>query len=232
MKEAVFAAGAGAIGAYTECAFHIAGTGQFRPGAGANPHIGTPGDLETLPETRIEFVAPPRLRGVILSALTEAHPYEEPAVDIVGLHSTEDLNTACGLGRVGELPEPMLFKDLVQQVANALPDTVWGIRAAGDPEATVRTVAVSSGSGDSFLDQVSKLGVDVYVTSDLRHHPVDEHLRAGGPMIIDTAHWASEYPWTTQAAEILQAALPGVDVQVLATRTDPWTISAHKQTQD
>ena len=228
VKEAVFAAGAGAIGEYSHCAFSIPGTGQFRPGEEAHPHIGARGQTTTLPETRIEFVAPPHLRAKILAALSQAHPYEEPAIDIVGLQPTQDVDTAYGLGRVGQLPTPMRFADFVQQVADALPETVWGIRAAGDPAAMVSTVAVSSGSGDSFLDQVSRLGVDVYVTSDLRHHPVDEHLRAGGPMIIDTAHWASEYPWTQQAAQILTGALPNVAVEVIPTRTDPWTISAHK----
>ncbi|KQB86830.1 putative GTP cyclohydrolase 1 type 2 [Corynebacterium lowii] len=138
----------------------------------------------------------------------------------------QPLNEATGLGRVGELPAPMRLGDFVQQVADALPETAWGVRATGDPEQMVRTVAVSSGSGDSFLDAVRDLGVDVYVTSDLRHHPVDEYLRAGGPAVIDTAHWASEFPWTSQAAEIV-AKQTGLDTEVIDIRTDPWTISAH-----
>ena len=162
-----------------------------------------------------------------MHAIDEAHPYEEPAYDVVSIGAEEDLSSAPGLGRIGTLPAPMAFKDFVAHVADALPATVWGVRAAGDPEALVHTIAVSSGSGDSFLGAVRGLGVDVYVTSDLRHHPVDEHLRAGGPFIVDTAHWASEFPWTSQAAELLARALPEVAVEVLPTRTDPWTISAH-----
>ena len=91
----------------------------------------------------------------------------------------------------------------------------------------VKKVAVSSGSGDSFLGDVARLGVDVYVTSDLRHHPVDEHLRAGGPAVIDTAHWASEFPWTSQASEVVATAYPDVQTEIISLRTDPWTISAH-----
>ena len=101
------------------------------------------------------------------------------------------------------------------------------MRAAGDPDQMVKKVAVSSGSGDSFLADVARLGVDVYVTSDLRHHPVDEHLRAGGPAVIDTAHWASEFPRTTQASEVVAAAYPDVQTEIISLRTDPWTISAH-----
>lgn len=138
---------------------------------------------------------------------------------------------ALGLGRIGELPEPLTLREFTQQVANALPETAWGIRAAGDPEGVVKRVAVCSGSGDSFLDTARELGVDVYVTSDLRHHPVDEHLRAGGPAVIDTAHWASEFPWTSQARDIVEEALK-VDTEIIELRTDPWTISAHGENHE
>ena len=177
-------------------------------------------------ELRVEFVAPAALRSSLLQVLHTAHPYEVPAYDITETAGHQDLDTALGLGRVGELPQEMTLREFTQQVANALPETAWGIRAAGDPEQKVRTVAVSSGSGDSFLSAAAKLGVDVYVTSDLRHHPVDEHLRAGGPAVIDTAHWASEFPWTAQARDIVENALE-LDTEIISLRTDPWTISAH-----
>lgn len=226
LKKMLFDAGAGAIGDYRECAFEIEGTGQFRPVEGANPAEGDVDKLFKSLELRIEFVAPRNLRARLTSVLREAHPYEEPAFDIVEMHSAESLENATGLGRVGELPEPMRLADFVQQVANNLPVTEWGVRATGDPEQMVSRVAVSSGSGDSFLNDVIKLGVDVYVTSDLRHHPVDEYLREGGPAVIDTAHWASEFPWTSQAQEILQDKAPQIEVDVISIRTDPWTMSA------
>lgn len=227
VKEAIFAAGAGNVGEYSECAFSFAGTGEFTPSHNANPAIGTAGNAETVDEIRIEFVAPSGKRRAIMDALRHSHPYEEAAFDVVRMESTQKLEEAYGLGRVGKLPQPVSFGDFVQQVADALPETVWGIRAAGDKDAMVEKIAVSSGSGDSFLDAATKAGVDVYVTSDLRHHPVDEHLRAGGPFVIDTAHWASEYPWTAQCQEILSKNLDGLEVSVLDNRTDPWTISAH-----
>lgn len=227
VKAAIFDAGAGAIGEYTECAFQFEGTGQFRPSAAANPTIGTSDELEKVAEVRIEFVAPASLRRKVHAALIKAHPYEEPAFDCVATATFGNLDQACGLGRIGELPEPMTLRDFTQQVANALPVTEWGVRAAGDPDAMVKKVAVSSGSGDSFLDAVRGLDVDVYVTSDLRHHPVDEYLRAGGPAVIDTAHWASEFPWCQQAADIVSTT--GVATDIIDIRTDPWTLSAHAQ---
>ena len=225
LKRALFEAGAGAIGDYRECAFSFEGTGEFTPVEGANPTDGAVGAHYTADEIRVEFVARAADRRRIVEKLREAHPYEEPAFDVVQMADTRDLETATGLGRIGELEEPMTLREFTQQVANALPETAWGVRAAGDPGQIVRRVAVSSGSGDSFLADVAKLGVDVYVTSDLRHHPVDEHLRAGGPAVIDTAHWASEFPWTEQAESIV--APLSVDTEILHIRTDPWTISAH-----
>ena len=228
LKRELFHAGAGAIGNYRECAFSHEGTGEFTPVEGADPTDGQVGKHYTAREVRVEFVAPTTLRATLIDALRTAHPYEEPAFDVVQVAEpagSRDLEQACGLGRVGELDEPMTLREFTQQVADALPETVWGVRAAGDPEQMVRKVAVSSGSGDSFLADAAKLGVDVYVTSDLRHHPVDEHLRAGGPAVIDTAHWASEFPWTQQAASIVEPL--GVETQVLDIRTDPWTVSEH-----
>ena len=226
---ALFTAGAGSIGNYSHCSFSWDGRGGFTPEDGADPTDGTVGEHYSATETRVQFVAPARMRSRLTEVLREAHPYEEPAFDVVTLETTVDLDTATGLGRVGELPEPMTLRDFTQQVANALPETAWGVRAAGDPEQMVQKVAVSSGSGDSFLDAVAGLGVDVYVTSDLRHHPVDEHLRAGGPAVIDTAHWASEFPWTSHASEVVAAACPDVQTEIISLRTDPWTISAHPQ---
>ena len=81
-----------------------------------------------------------------------------------------------GIGRVCELPAAEPFREFVERVANALPETAQGVRGAGDPDRPIRTVAVSGGAGDSYLAAVTELGVDAYVTADLRHHPASEHL--------------------------------------------------------
>ncbi|AIG64479.1 hypothetical protein CATYP_07645 [Corynebacterium atypicum] len=226
VTAALFAAGAGNLGDYAECCFTVTGSGQFCSQPGAQPHEGEVGELYRADEDRVEFVAKRSARAAVLAALKSAHPYEEPAFDVVEMVQAADLNSAPGLGRVGELAEAIRLKDFVQLVADQLPATSWGVRAAGDPDEWIKTVAVSSGAGDSFLDAVRDLGVDCFVTSDLRHHPVDEYRRAGGPAVIDTAHWASEFPWTSQASEIVAAAT-GVATTIITERTDPWTLSAH-----
>ena len=220
VQKAMFAAGAGALGAYRECSWRVEGVGQFRPVEGADPTIGSVGRLETVPEGRVEMVAPRSRRDAIANALYDAHPYEEPAFDIIEIAS---LPTAMGIGRIGELSEPETLRAFTDRVRTVLPATAWGIRAAGDPERLVKRVAVCGGAGDSFIPEVTKLGVDVYVTSDLRHHPVDESLRAGGPAFVDVAHWASEFPWCPQAADLVASKL-GVETRVCTVRTDPWTV--------
>lgn len=226
VQDAIFAVGGGALGNYTHCSFRVDGTGQFLPGRDADPYLGVPGELERVLESRIEFVAERRLRAAIQEALTAAHPYEEPSYDILESHAPAHgsiLAEAPGLGRIGILPHPMSLREFVDVVAEALPTTAWGVRAAGDPAATIETVAVCGGAGGSFLDAAREAGVDCYVTSDLRHHPVDDFLQAGGSAVIDTAHAASEYPWLSQVADLLEGQLD-LDVTVLPLITDPWTL--------
>jgi putative NIF3 family GTP cyclohydrolase 1 type 2 len=99
------------------------------------------------------------------------------------------------------------------------------VRAAGDPERLIRTVAVCGGAGDSFLAVAARSGADAYLCADLRHHPVSEHLAAGGPALLDVAHWASERPWLDDVAAWLRDAF-GVEVLVSDVDTDPWTVHA------
>ena len=139
--------------------------------------------------------------------------------------------TRTGIGRIGELERPEPLRDFARRVAEALPATAWGVRAAGDPDRPIRRVAVCGGAGDSYLAAAARAGVDAYVTADLRHHPAGEHLAAGGPALVDVAHWASEQPWCGQAAHIVRAAFGGtVEVLVSTRRTDPWTVGVTSRT--
>lgn len=222
VRAAVFAAGAGEIGEYTQCSWSVTGTGQFLPGDAASPAIGNVGAVERVVEDRVEVVAPARARHQVLSAMRAAHPYEEPAFDIVALTPPP---TNVGLGRVGSLPQPESLSAFVSRVRAGLPQTSWGVRAAGDPNMPVSRVAVCGGAGDSLLDTVAAAGVQAYVTADLRHHPADEHRRASDVALIDVAHWASEYPWCEQAAGVLRSAFGDVlSVRVCPIRTDPWNV--------
>ena len=153
--------------------------------------------------------------------------------DVLGVVDTRPLDPSpsdpsVGLGRVGTLAEPMTLATFADRVASVLPATAQGVRVAGDPEAVIRSVAVSGGAGDSHLAMAQMSGADVYVTSDLRHHRAQDHLVEGGCALIDVAHWAGEWPWLSVAAEALRADLAErgatVEVHVSTIPTDPWTL--------
>jgi len=221
-------AGAGAIGDYDSCAFTSIGTGSFRPLHGADPAIGTVGRLESVPETRIEMVADRNLRGRVLDALRAAHPYEEPAFDILELAQIADDR---GSGRIGTLAQPVALAEFAATVAAALPSHRSATRVAGDPSRAIHKVALCGGSGDFLLGKAGQAGADVYVTSDLRHHPVSEHLEVpGAPAVIDVPHWAAEWTWLPVAARELGARLGDtVVLKVSELVTDPWTFLATTQ---
>jgi putative NIF3 family GTP cyclohydrolase 1 type 2 len=138
-------------------------------------------------------------------------------------------DSATGLGRFGRLAAPTTLGKLARTLASVLPATAQGVRVAGEYDLPVTTVALCAGAGDSLLDHPDVVASDVYITSDLRHHPASEAREnarvAGGPALIDISHWASEWLWLEVAARQLREALPGVDVDVSDLRTDPWTFA-------
>jgi dinuclear metal center YbgI/SA1388 family protein len=130
-----------------------------------------------------------------------------------------------GTGRIGRLPTPLTLRALTGHAAAVLPPTAWGVRAAGDPDRIVATVAVCGGAGDPYLADAAAAGVDAYLTADLRHHPASEFLATGGPALLDAAHWATERPWLDDVAAFVSAGLP-VRTLVSDLDTDPWTVHA------
>lgn len=179
------------------------------------------------------------IRGdcALLAAHTNADQPEGGVSDVLaerlGLRGSEPLvpgeDPASGIGRVGAIDEPMTLRAFAERVSSILPPTVSGVRVAGDPALVVKRVALCGGAGDSLLDHPLVRGADVYVTSDLRHHPAQESLEqsaaAGGPALVDMPHWAAESLWLRGAAERLAAELPGVEFRVSDRCTDPWTFS-------
>ncbi len=222
--DALAAAGAGAINDYDRCAFLTTGQGTFRPGPGAEPAIGSVGRIELVDETRVEMVAPRHRRSDVVAALRAAHPYEEPAFDIIEMAGVDGER---GTGRVGTLSEAMSLRTFAQLVVDALPPTATGARVAGDLATPVRTVGVVGGAGDFMLDAARQGGLDVFVTSDLRHHPASE-LReyVGAPALVDVPHWAAEWTWLPPAAQALSERLAASGKTVVCTVstvcTDPW----------
>lgn len=156
-------------------------------------------------------------------ALQDARPLMagRPAED--GAHGSQ----LFGLGAIGALAEPTMVGALAAVIAGIVPTTARGILHTGPADRPVRTVAVCPGAGDSFLDLAAAAEVDVYITSDLRHHPALEHLEAAAehsaaPALIDVPHAASEALWLPRSQQLLQETVPGLEVLVSEKVTDPW----------
>lgn len=221
LVDALAEAGAGQLGDYERCAWTAEGTGTFVPKPGADPAIGTVGERAEVREQRVEMVLPRGRRAAVVRALLAAHPYEEPAFDLVELVTLPGRH---GLGRVGELSTPEPLGALVARLAKLLPSTAAGLRFAGDPARVVSRLAVCGGSGGDLVAAAASTGADALLTSDLRHHTASEALDDHGVALIDAPHWATEHPWLGRAASLLRAADPTtVETRVSTVVTDPWT---------
>ncbi len=207
VADALFAAGAGHIGAYSRCAFRVGGTGSFLPGEGTSPHLGTPGEEERASEIRLETVVPLELRGDVLEALERAHPYEEVAYD---LYPLEQRSGRHGLGRVGTLPEPRAASDVVAAMCRFL-----GVRGPtesyGDLTGSVSRVAVCGGSGGGLWREALAAGAELMLTGEAGYH---EGLEAAetGLALVCLGHRASEAPFVGHVADLLRKALPALTV--------------------
>ncbi|MBN1320945.1 MAG: Nif3-like dinuclear metal center hexameric protein [Thermoleophilia bacterium] len=186
VATAVFAAGAGGIGNYRDCAFTSQGTGWFTPGPGSEPTVGEVSRPERTPEVRWETVVPRGRLGAAIRAFVDAHPYEEPAFDV---YAVEDVLGHVGLGRVGTLDAPMSVRALAEMTAQVcdLSAASW----CGDGARMVSRVGVLPGSGRGLLD--AALGLcEVLVTGDVTYHDAERALESG-LSLVDVPH--GEFEW-------------------------------------
>lgn len=212
VADALVAAGAGSIGHYTGAQFRVEGEGRFTPGPHAAPAIGTRGVPESVIETRLEMIATKQVLGAVISALIAAHPYEEPAYDIVAV-----MANAGFVGRRGTRASPMLLDEFAANVDETL-HTRSRVAGAGIKE--ISSVAVVPGSGGSFIAAVAG-SVDVIVTGDVNHHTAQAAL-SKGTAIVDCGHAPSERPGMAGlVAAVGDLGCETVDLTTI--NTDPWS---------
>lgn len=206
LREAVSAAGAGEIGAYTHCSFASPGVGTFLPGAGATPFSGQRGRVNEEPEHRFETLVAKAILGRVLEALRAAHPYDEVAYDVFPLQNAD----ACvGLGRVGTLAKPLTLRAFAQRVRKAL--GAQHARMVGEPGRKVHRIAVLGGAGGSQISEIPA-GIDAYVTGDVKYHEAQAALDIG-LAVIDAGHHGTERGIVPVIVGRLREALPGLVVQ-------------------
>lgn len=186
LLDALYAAGAGEIGNYSQCSFRVEGKGTFKPNAQANPVIGqTGGAMEEVEENRIEVIFPAYLKNQILAAMRKGHVYEEVAYYLTILSNE---NQEVGSGAVGVLPQEIAETDFLAYLKQNMKVSV--IRHTSLLNKSIRKVAVCGGAGSFLLGDAIRAGADIFITADYKYH---EFFDAENRIIIaDIGHYESE----------------------------------------
>jgi len=214
VRNAVFAAGAGQIGKYSECSFNSDGTGTFKAEEGADPYVGEIGERHRERETKIEIVYPFYLEEQVVKALIDNHPYEEVAYDIFTM---ENVHFGIGAGIIGELEEPADEKDFLKLVKEQFrADGLRHTEMLGKP---IKTVAVCGGAGSFLIRKAAQKGSDMYITADVKYH---EFFDAEGKLVlVDIGHYESEQFTIDLLYDLLAEKFPTFAVLKTKVNTNP-----------
>lgn len=214
LAKALFAAGAGHIGNYSEASFSTEGKGTFKGNDESNPVIGQKGILETVDETRLEMIFPAYVEAKIIQTLRVHHPYEEVACDIIAL---DNIQANVGAGMIGELVEPMNTTDFLMMVKAQLQTDC--IRYTQIISKTVKKIAVCGGAGSFLLADAIRQKADVFITADYKYH---QFFDADGRILIaDVGHYESEQFTKELIFEHLSQKLPNFATHFSITNTNP-----------
>lgn len=185
VAEAVFKAGAGKIGEYTDCSYRTAGRGTFKGSDKSNPKIGNRGVLETVNEIKLEVVVNSWYLNKVIRAMIEAHPYEEPAYDIYALKNP---NNNYGAGALGILKEKMTEDEFLKYVSGQL--KVKNFRYVKGKNTSVKKVALCGGAGSDLIEDAVNSGADAFITADIKYHAFQDASRK--ILLIDAGHYETE----------------------------------------
>lgn len=216
VSAAVFAAGAGAIGNYSDCGFKTAGEGTFLPLEGSHPAIGKKGKVETVKEYRFETVVPAARLGNVLNAMKTSHPYETPAYDVIKLSNPR---IPIGLGRMGDLKAPTPLNNIVQRIKKVTGAKAIGI--VGERNYKIRRAAVCAGSCGKIINSIIAGGCDLYLTGELKHHQALAAAEAGLTCIC-LSHTVSERFYLKKLAKQMQTNLPEIAIIISKKDKDPF----------
>ena len=215
VADAMFAAGAGRIGQYSECSFRLLGTGTFFGSEASHPTVGRKGRREEAVEWRLEAVCPEGSVEAVTAAIRRAHSYEEPAYDVYPLRPTA---SPLGVGRLGALPEPRPLRAFAEAVRAAL--GCGPVQMIGDPQHPVSRVAVACGAGGELLADAVRARADVLLTGEARFH---DYLaaQAQGLALVLPGHYATERCGVEDLADRLGTEWPDVPVWASRLERDP-----------
>jgi len=214
VRDALFAAGGGHIGNYSECSFAATGEGSFKAGEGTDPFVGEKGQRHLEKEIKLEIVFPSYLQGAMITALKKAHPYEEVAFDLVSLANP---NPQTGAGIIGELREPLPEPDFLRLLKDRFGLSV--IRHTPLTGRDIKRVALCGGAGSFLVSSALAARADIYITGDMKYH---EFFDADGRMVIaDIGHFESEQFTIDLLAAVLAEKFPTFAVLKTGVNTNP-----------
>ena len=216
VSNAVFAAGAGAIGNYSDCGFSTDGTGTFLPLEGSKPAIGQKGQLEKVLEIRFETIVPAEKLDKVAAAMRKAHPYETPAFDIIKLYNSQN---KFGLGRIGKLAKPLRIEQIIERIKKHTGAEACGL--IGKEKRLVKTAAVCAGTCGAIINLVIAAKADLYLTGELKHHQALAAQEAGLTCIC-LSHTVSERFILKKFAKQLQKQLNSVTIRISKKDADPF----------
>ena len=216
VSNAIFAAGAGAIGHYSNCGFSSEGVGTFLPREGSKPAKGKKGKLEKVAEVRFETIVPAEKLDKVVEAMREAHPYEQPAYDCLRLYNTP---SKFGLGRMGKLEKPQQLDKIIEKIKKQTGAKAIGI--VGKEKRSVKTAAVCAGSCGKIINSVITAKCDLYVTGELKHHQAMAAQEAG-LTVLCLSHTVSERFILKKFAKQLQKQLKNATIKISKTDADPF----------
>ncbi|MDP2423359.1 MAG: Nif3-like dinuclear metal center hexameric protein [Bacteroidales bacterium] len=214
VRKAMFDAGAGKIGNYDSCSFNTQGQGTFRPLEDASPFVGAINQLHVEQEVKIEAIYPLHLEQNIIGAMTDAHPYEEVAYDILIL-GNEDKHA--GSGMLGRLLQPTSASGFLSDVKEKL--GLQCLKYAGNGSKIIRKVALCGGSGSFLIQEALKAGADIFLTGDLRYH--DYFIPDGKMVLADFGHYESEQFTKDLIVQLLIRKFPTFAILKTALNTNP-----------
>ncbi|MBS1620802.1 MAG: Nif3-like dinuclear metal center hexameric protein [Bacteroidetes bacterium] len=214
VRNAIFNAGGGYIGNYSECSFNTEGVGTFKAGKGTNPYVGHVGERHHENEIRIEVIFPAWLEPGILKAMKESHPYEEVAYDVVNLSND---HPGIGSGVMGSLSEPMNETDFLTWIKKIFDIPV--IRHTKLLDKPIQKVAICGGAGSFLVSKALAAGADIYITADMKYH---EFFDANDRLLIaDIGHYESEQFTIDLLKEVLEQKFPTFAVLKTRVKTNP-----------
>jgi dinuclear metal center YbgI/SA1388 family protein len=215
VSDAMFAAGAGHIGQYSQCSFRLPGTGTFFGSEAAHPSVGQKGRREEVSEWRLEALCPESALEEVIGAIRRAHSYEEPAYDVYPLRPAP---SSTGEGRIGRLSRPTPLGDLARTTTAQL--QAARVSIVGDPSRLIERVAIVCGAGGELLKDALRARVDAFLTGELRFHDCLTAQSEGLALVLP-GHYATERFGVEQLAERLQKHWPDLHVWASTREHDP-----------